>query len=55
MNPMTKWMKSLAPGDAFESYYGRLVRKGGVGLPTAQEAKRDLEQARRTIDPRFPL
>ncbi len=55
MKPMSKFFRSFAAGDAFEEYYGRLVRKGGVGLPSAKEAKRDLEQARRMVDPRFPL
>ena len=55
MKPMSKFFRSFGSGDAFEEYYGRLVRKGGVGLPSAKEAKRDLEQARRMVDPRFPL
>lgn len=55
MKPMSKFFRSFGTGDAFEEYYGRIVRKGGVGLPSAKEAKRDLEQARRMVDPRFPL
>jgi len=55
MKPISKWFRSFGANDAFEEYYGRLVRKGGVGLPSAKEAKRDLEQARHMVDPRFPL
>ena len=55
MKPMSKWFRKFGNGDMFEQYYGRLVRNGGAGLPTAAEAKRDLEQARRMVDPRFPL
>ena len=55
MKPTMKWMRSLLTGDAFETYYAGIVRKGGVGLPSAQEAKRDLELARRATEPRFPL
>lgn len=55
MKPISKWFRAFGTNDAFEEYYGRLVRKGGVGLPSAKEAKRDLEQARHMVDPRFPL
>ncbi len=49
-----KWMKNLVQDGSFEQYYGRVLRKGGTGLPTANEARKDLERARRIIDPRFP-
>ncbi len=55
MKPMPQWMRSMMNNDQFENYYARLIRKGGEGLPSAAEAKRDLDMARRVIDPRFPL
>lgn len=55
MKQMPKWMRSLTSNDSFDSYYGRLINKGGAGLPSAAEAKRDFDQARRLIDARFPL
>jgi len=55
MNTFGKWMKTLVSDGSFDDYYGRIIRKGGPGLPTASEARKDLERARRAIDPRFPL
>ncbi len=55
MNTFGKWMKTLVSDGSFDEYYGRIIRKGGPGLPTASEARKDLERARRAIDPRFPL
>lgn len=48
------WMKNLVRDGAFDDYYARILRKGGTGLPTATEARKDLDRARRAIDPRFP-
>jgi hypothetical protein len=49
-----KWVKNLVQDGGFDEYYARILRKGGTGLPTANEARKDLERARRIIDPRFP-
>jgi hypothetical protein len=49
-----KWMKNLMQDGSFDEYYARILRKGGTGLPTATEARKDLDRARRIVDPRFP-
>jgi hypothetical protein len=51
---ISKWVKNLMQDGSFDEYYARILRKGGPGLPTATEARKDLERARRTVDPRFP-
>lgn len=48
-------MKNLVADGAFNDYYARILRSGGEGLPSATEARKDLERARRAVDPRFPL
>ena len=55
MNKFGKWMRTIVTDGSFDSYYGKIIRKGGEGLPTATEARQDLERARRTMDLRFPL
>lgn len=55
MNTFSKWVKNLVSDGSFNEYYGRILQKGGTGLPTASEARKDLERARRATDPRFPL
>lgn len=55
MNGFSKWIKNLASDGSFDDYYAKIIRKGGPGLPTASEARKDLERARRVMDPRFPL
>jgi hypothetical protein len=41
------WMKQFMANGSFEDYYAQLIAKGGEGLPTAREARQDLEQTRR--------
>ena len=55
MNKFGKWVRTLVSDGSFNDYYGKIIRNGGEGLPSATEARKDLERARRTIDPRFPL
>jgi hypothetical protein len=55
MNKFGKWMRTLVSDGSFNDYYGKIIRKGGEGLPTATEARKDLERARRPMDPHFPL
>lgn len=55
MNKFGKWMKNLVSDGSFNDYYVRILRNGGEGLPSATEARKDLERARRSTDPRFPL
>ena len=40
------WMKTLLANGQFEDYYAQVVGKGGEGLPTAREARQDLERTR---------
>lgn len=54
-NTIGKWMKNLVADGSFNDYYGRLLRNGGEGLPSATEARKDLERARQASDMRFPL
>ncbi len=55
MNKVGKWMKNLVADGSFNNYYGRILRNGGEGLPSATEARKDLERARRTVDPQYHL
>lgn len=55
MNKFGKWMRTLVSDGSFNDYYGKIIRNGGEGLPSATEARKDLERTRRMIDPRFPL
>ena len=55
MNKFGKWMKNLVSDGSFNDYYARILRNGGEGLPSATEARKDLERARRSSDMRFPL
>lgn len=55
MSKFGKWIKNLVSDGSFNDYYGRILRKGGEGLPTASEARKDLERARRTSEPQYPL
>lgn len=55
MNKVGKWMKNLVADGSFNNYYGRILRNGGEGLPSATEARKDLERARRTADPQYHL
>ncbi len=50
-----KWMRKLVSDGSFDEYYAQIIRKGGPGLPTATEARKDLERARRIVDTRFSL
>jgi hypothetical protein len=43
---ISTWMKALLANGSFEDYYAQLVSKGGEGLPTAREARQDLERTR---------
>lgn len=54
-NSFGKWMRTLVADGSFNDYYARILKNGGEGLPSANEARKDLERARHTIDPRFPL
>jgi hypothetical protein len=53
-NTFGKWMKNLVADGSFNDYYARILRNGGEGLPSATEARKDLERARRS-EMRFPL
>ncbi len=48
------WMKNLVADGSFNDYYARILRNGGEGLPSATEARKDLERARQSAM-RFPL
>lgn len=54
-NTFGKWMKNLVADGSFNDYYARILRNGGEGLPSATEARKDLERARRSTEMRFPL
>ena len=54
-NTFSKWMKNFVADGAFNDYYSRILRSGGEGLPSATEARKDLERARQATEPRFPL
>jgi len=55
MNKFGKWMKNLVSDGSFNDYYGRILRSGSEGVPSAAEARKDLERARRSSEMRFPL
>lgn len=55
MNKFGKWMRTLVTDGSFNDYYSKVIRHGGEGLPTAAEARKDLDRARRAIDPRFTI
>jgi hypothetical protein len=55
VNKFGKWMKNLVTDGSFDNYYARLLRNGGEGLPSASEARKDLERARRSVDPQSYL
>ena len=54
MNLFTRMFRSLQESAildrGFESYYGALVRSQDNGGPTASEARRDFNAARRPMD-----
>ncbi|MCA1668332.1 MAG: hypothetical protein LC793_13255 [Thermomicrobia bacterium] len=54
-NKLGRWMKNFVADGSFNDYYGRILRGGGEGLPSATEARKDLERARQATEPRFPL
>lgn len=54
-NRFGTWMKNFVADGSFNDYYGRILRGGGEGLPSATEARKDLERTRRATEPRFPL
>jgi len=54
-NKFGMWMKNLVSDGSFNDYYARILRSGGEGLPSATEARKDLERTRRATEPRFLL
>ena len=50
-NKFSKWMKNFVADGSFNDYYARVLRSGGEGLPSAAEARKDLERARRSEMP----
>lgn len=53
-NKFGKWVKNLVADGSFNDYYARVLRSGSEGLPSATEARKDLERARQS-EMRFPL
>jgi len=54
MNLFTRMIRSIQESSildrGFESYYGAVIRNQQVGGPTAAEARRDFNAARRPMD-----
>lgn len=55
MNPISRFVRSMRSNVArtdggFESYYAALAQTQGNGGPSAMEARRDYQQARRIMD-----
>ena len=55
MNMITRFVRSMRTGvvgsdSGFEAYYGALTRTLGNGGPSAQEARRDYQAARQSLN-----